>query len=84
MTRLQVRRSVAAFTLTSILSLIPLASASAAARPRGEHSRDPRAEIRKEPQTSGIKGLVLLLLEKAGVKMDPNGLTTYPDSNGPH
>jgi hypothetical protein len=84
MTCLQLRRSVAAFTLTSILSLLPLASVDAAARARGDHGRAPRIEVRKEPQTSGIKGLVLLLLEKAGVKMDPNGLVTYPDSNGPH
>jgi|GEM_PF-1764081 len=84
MTRLHLRRSIAAFTLTSILSLIPLASAGAAARPRVNHGRAPRAEARKENQTSGIKGLVLLLLEKAGVKMDPNGLVTYPDPNGPH
>ena len=84
MTRLQLRRSVAAFTLTSILFLIPLASAGAAARPHAEHGRVRQTEVRKEPRTSGIKRLVLLFLEKAGVKMDPNGFTTYPDPNGPH
>jgi hypothetical protein len=84
MTRLHLRRSIAAFTLTSILFLIPLASAAAAARPQGAHGRVPGAEVRRENQPSGIKRLVLLLLEKAGVKMDPNGLVTYPDPNGPH
>lgn len=84
MTRPQLRRAAAAFTLTSVLSLIPLANAGAATRPRKEHVRAPRTEARKEAGISGIDRLVLLLLEKAGVKMDPNGLTTNPDPNDPH
>jgi hypothetical protein len=84
MVRPQLRRAIAAFSLTSILSLIPLGDASAAARPHGEHGRSPRTEVREKNRRFGLQDLFVLFLEKMAVKMDPNGLTTYPDPTDPH
>jgi hypothetical protein len=86
MVRSQLRRAAAALALTSILSLIP-GSASAAARPRGDHGRvasmKPRAEVQSR-RNPGLLNLVWILLEKMAVKMDPNGLTNSPDTTDPH
>jgi hypothetical protein len=84
MVRPQLRRTIAAFTLTSILSLIPLGSASAAVRLSGEHGNSPRSEVREKNWSSRLRNLFVFFLEKMPVKMDPNGITTYPDPNDPH
>jgi len=82
----QLRRPTAALALAALLSLIP-GSASAAGRPQREPGRmasaKPRVESRRSP---GMLSLALLLLEKTGIRIDPNGngLTTSPDGTDPH
>jgi hypothetical protein len=72
MNRSQLRRVFAIFALTSILSLVPLVSADAAGLARwGRDEQSASSWI--EARGSWIRGLLVNLLEKAGVQIDPEG-----------
>jgi hypothetical protein len=69
--RSPLRRVFAAFFLTSILSLVPLVSADAAGLRWGRDEQSASSWI--EARGSWIRGLLVHLLEKAGVQIDPEG-----------
>ena len=67
----KLRRALAASTLMAAISLVPFASADAAVHERAH--RTPAAASRAEAGTSWLRDLVIHFLEKAGVRIDPDG-----------
>jgi hypothetical protein len=67
----QLRRVRVIFALTSILSLVPLVSADATGLRWGRDEQSASSWI--EARGSWIRGLLVHLLEKAGVQIDPEG-----------
>jgi hypothetical protein len=81
MVRPQLRRAAAAFALTSSLALLPVTTTEAAnKKPRAEHAR----AVTPEPRGSWIRGLLLHVMEKVGVKIDPDGGWIVTSSDDPH
>jgi hypothetical protein len=67
----KLRRALAASALVVAVSLVPAASASAAVRERAPRTH--AAAFRGEAGASWLRDLVIHLLEKAGVRIDPDG-----------
>jgi len=67
----KLRRILAASALVAAVSLVPAASANAAVR-EGAH-RTPAAASRVEAGTSWLRDLVIHVLAKAGIRIDPDG-----------
>jgi len=68
----KLRRALAASALAAALSLVPAAGANAAAV-RERAPRTHAAAFRGEAGASWLRDLVIHLLEKAGVRIDPDG-----------
>jgi hypothetical protein len=71
MVHLKLRRVLAASALVAAVSLAPVASTDAAVRERAY--RTPAAASRAEAGASWLRDLVIRFLEKAGVRIDPDG-----------
>jgi len=72
MTRPQLRRVFASFALTAALSLVPLESTNAACLARwGRDEQSASSWV--EARGSWLRSLLVQLLEKAGVQIDPEG-----------
>jgi len=69
--RSQLRRAFVALSLTSVLSLVPLVSADAASLRWGRDEQGASSWV--GARGSWIRGLLVHLLEKAGVQIDPEG-----------
>ena len=67
----KLRRVLAASALVAAVSLVPAASAEAAVRERAH--RTPAATFRVETGASWLRDLVMHALEKAGIRIDPDG-----------
>jgi nitrous oxide reductase len=67
----KLRRFLAASALVAAVSLVPAASANAAVHARAH--RTPAAASRVEGGASWLRDLVIHFLEKAGVRIDPDG-----------
>lgn len=67
----KLRRVLAASALVTAVSLVPAASADAAVRERAHQTH--AAAFRVEAGASWLRDLVIHLLEKAGVRIDPDG-----------
>jgi len=67
----KLRRALAASALVVALSLVPAAGANAAVRERAPRTH--AAAFRGEAGASWLRDLVIHLLEKAGVRIDPDG-----------
>ena len=71
--RSQRRRVFAVFALTFVLSLAPLASVNAAGLTRWGSDEQRSASSWAGIRISWLRELVVCLLEKAGVQIDPEG-----------
>jgi hypothetical protein len=67
----KLRRALAASAPVAAVSLVPAASANAAVRARAH--RIPAATSRIEIGAAWLRGLVIDVLGKAGVRIDPDG-----------
>jgi hypothetical protein len=67
----KLRRALAASALAAAVSLVPAAGANAAVRERAPRAH--AAAFRGEAGASWLRDLVIHLLEKAGVRIDPDG-----------
>ena len=81
MTRPQVRQAVAAFALTSVLSLIPWGTANAAVRSRSDRTEH-HVSSWIASRGAWLRGTLIHLCEKARVLIDPEGLTVPADPDG--
>jgi len=72
MNRPQLRRVCASFALTAVLSLIPPTSAHAAGLARWGRD-EPGVSSWMEARGSWFQRLLVHLLQKAGVQIDPEG-----------
>ncbi|MFL6193127.1 MAG: hypothetical protein ACJ75H_03060 [Thermoanaerobaculia bacterium] len=72
MAQFNLRRAAASFLLVSALSLVPAGTASAGVRSNG--GREDRAvAARSEARRPWLVNLVVTLLEKMAVRIDPDG-----------
>jgi hypothetical protein len=67
----KLRRALAASTLMVAVSLVPVASANAAVHARAH--RAPAVASRIETGAAWLRDLVINVLGKAGVRIDPDG-----------
>ena len=67
----QLRRALAASALLAAVSLVPVASANAAVHARAH--RTPVVASRVEIGSAWLRDLVINVLGKAGVRIDPDG-----------
>jgi hypothetical protein len=67
----KLRRVLAASALVAAVSLVPVASANAAVRARAH--RTPAATSRIEISAAWLRDLVINVLGKAGIRIDPDG-----------
>lgn len=67
----KLRRVLAASTLVAAVSLVPGASANAAVRSRSHQA--PVDSSRIEAGAAWLRNLVIGVMEKAGIRIDPNG-----------
>jgi hypothetical protein len=69
----KLRRALAASALVAAVSLVSAGSANAAVRARTH--RTPAAPSRIEAGAAWLRSLLVNALEKAGVRIDPDGMT---------
>jgi hypothetical protein len=67
----KLRRVLAASTLVAAVSLVPVASANAAVHARAH--RAPAVAPKMETGAAWLQDLVIDVLEKAGIRIDPDG-----------
>ena len=69
----KLRRAFAVSALVSLVSLLPVGDASAAVRARAHQGHGAVAGI--ETASARLRSLLVHALEKAGIRIDPNGLS---------